>query len=694
MTAPEPYPRQHARTRRFTLGAPRDATVVESGRVVYLRSRAGDDPETCLWVHDGGASRLVADPRRLLADPGELPPAERARRERAREAAGGIVAYALDRAGRLAALALAGQLFVVDLDGGTHRRLAVAGPVFDPRPDPAGERVAYVSDRDLRVVDLATGADRCLAGEDDPDVSWGSAEFVAAEEMGRTRGFWWSPDGGRLLATRVDVGPVATWWIGDPAQPERQPTPVRYPAAGTANAVVDLVELGLDGSRRPVDWDGGGRYEYLADVVWQAGHPPLVVRQTRDQRRVAVSAVDGTGAVSDLRVIEDDTWVELVTGSPTWAGDRLVTVEDRGDARRVCVDGRPLGPTGLQVRAVVSADPGGVVVTATADPTELHVHRLGLDGTHRQLTHEPGVHQAVAAWPVVWITSATTDRPGTRTAVHRAGGAVEAIESRAETPTLRARPRFLRSGGRGLHSALLLPAGHDGESALPVLCDPYGGPHALRVVRAHNAHLGSQWLADAGFAVLVTDGRGTPARGPAWERAVHGDLAGPVLDDQLEALDEAAAAHPFLDLDRVAIRGWSFGGYLAALAVLRRPDRFHAAVAGAPVTTWRLYDTHYTERYLGHPAHHPDHYDRSDLVLQAGELRRPLLLIHGLADDNVVAAHTLRLSSSLLAAGRPHSVLPLPGVTHMTPQEVVAENLLLVELDFLFRALARSTGAG
>jgi dipeptidyl-peptidase-4 len=220
------------------------------------------------------------------------------------------------------------------------------------------------------------------------------------------------------------------------------------------------------------------------------------------------------------------------------------------------------------------------------------------------------------------------------------------------------------------------------------LLDPYGGPHALRVTRSHDAFLTSQWFADQGFVVIVTDGRGTPGRGTAWERAVNGDLAGPTLDDQIEALHAVADEFPVVDLDRVAIRGWSFGGYLAALAVLRRPDVFHAAIAGAPVTEWRLYDTHYTERYLGDPNEHADRYDANSLLPIAGDLTRPLLLIHGLADDNVVAAHTLQLSAALLATGRAHEVLPLVGVTHMTPQENVAENLLLHQLDFLRRTLA------
>jgi dipeptidyl-peptidase-4 len=224
--------------------------------------------------------------------------------------------------------------------------------------------------------------------------------------------------------------------------------------------------------------------------------------------------------------------------------------------------------------------------------------------------------------------------------------------------------------------------------------DPYGGPHMQRVVAAQSAFADSQWFAEQGFAVVVADGRGTPGRGPAWDRAVAGDLAGPVLEDQVAALMAAAARCADLDTGRVAIRGWSFGGYLAALAVLRRPDVFHAAVAGAPVTDWHLYDTHYTERYLGHPDRDRAAYEQSSLLGDAAKLQRPLLLIHGLADDNVTVAHTLRFSSALLVAGRPHSVLPLSGVTHMTPQEEVAENLLLLQVDFLHKALdvVRVTG--
>jgi dipeptidyl-peptidase-4 len=204
--------------------------------------------------------------------------------------------------------------------------------------------------------------------------------------------------------------------------------------------------------------------------------------------------------------------------------------------------------------------------------------------------------------------------------------------------------------------------------------------------------LEAQWFADQGFAVVVADGRGTPGRGPAFEREVHLDLAGPALEDQVDALQGAAQEVEELDRSRVGIRGWSFGGYLAALAVLARPDVFHAAVAGAPVTDWSLYDTYYTERFLGHPDAQPGAYRRSSLLPLAHGLRRPLLLVHGLADDNVFAAHTLALSSALLAGGRRHSVLPLPGITHVAGRDDVAEKLLLAQVDFFRRALAGPPG--
>jgi dipeptidyl-peptidase 4 len=366
----------------------------------------------------------------------------------------------------------------------------------------------------------------------------------------------------------------------------------------------------------------------------------------------------------------------------------LVSAADRDGARRLMVNDQPVTPDDLQVRAVLEADAESILFQANPidDATSLHVWRRSHDGTLTALTDEPGIHTLAERGGTSATRSATLGEPGATHLVTHSSGAARTLESFAETPLVTPNVQFFRSDVTGLTSALLLPHDHDG-SPLPVLLDPYGGPHALRVQNSFNAFVASQWFADQGFAVLVTDNRGTPGRGSVWERAVHGDLATAPLDDQIEALQYVARETAVLDRCRVAIRGWSFGGYLAALAVLRRPDVFHAAIAGAPVTEWRLYDTHYTERYLGDPNVSAGQYDASSLLPLAGDLKRPLLLIHGLADDNVVAAHTLRLSSALLTAGKPHEVLPLVGATHMATQEQVAENLLLHQLDFLRRSL-------
>jgi len=692
------YPRQSARTQRFTLGAPRNFSVAPDGsRVVFLRTGSGTDRTTMLWVADVGShtlsERVVADPRDLFSGNEELSAAERARRERAREGAGGVVGYATDSAVTLAAFALSGGLYVADLSGGGVRALDVAEPVIDPRPDPTGRQIAYVSAGAVRVVGVDGTGDREVGGQDaGGDVSWGLAEFIAAEEMGRFRGYWWSPEGDALLVARVDNGPVHRWHIADPARPGDRPAEIAYPAAGTPNARVSLHLLRLDGSSTEVRWDRD-RFEYLNSVHWSGNGNPLLLVQSRDQRTTQILEVEpNSGATAPLHTETDPIWIDLIDGVPAWSGTgELIRAADSGDVRRLHVGARVVSAD-LQVRAYLGTVDGDPLFVASADdPTETHVYLAGPNGPIR-LSGFAGVHTATSGGSVVVLASSSLDWPGRRTFVLRSGVVVGEIASHAATPPLSPAPRLLRTGARQVRTALLLPTGHTPGTRLPVLMDPYGGPHAQRVTAARNAFNESQWWADQGFAVVVADGRGTPGRGTSFERAVAGDLAAPVLEDQVEALQAVAAEYPDLDLSRVGIRGWSFGGYLAALAVLRRPDVFHAAVAGAPVTDWALYDTHYTERYLGTPEDNPEAYARSSLLAEAPALTRPLLLVHGLADDNVVAAHTLQLSSALLAAGRPHQVLPLSGVTHMTPQEVVAENLLLFQLEFLRQALGLTSG--
>ena len=734
------FPRRWARTRRFSLGEPRDIKVsADGGRVAFLRSQGPEDPLNCLWVLDvdTGEERLIFDPRQAvggrgqLTDEPDLPAAERARRERVRETGEGVVSYDADSGLAVAVFALGGSLWRADLDTGSATALRARPGSFDPRLSPDGRRVAYGSGSGLRVVD-EHGADRWVIDEPVGAVTWGRAELVAAEEMGRTRGFWWSPDSTRLIVQRTDETPVQTWWISSPADPDLTPAEIRYPAAGTANAEVTLAIFNLeDGSRVDVDWpaapdgtavagpagapsapdsdrtpgarsagvsaaaglvgdpvEGSGGWEYLAGVDWSADGLVLVV-QSRDQRQLAVLDVDpDTGACRLRRLVSDDCWVDLVPGAFRLAAGRLVTVEDRGSSRRLCAGGRALTPHGVQVRRVVAADEAGTVVTASTGPTDVQVARVSWEGDLEWLTEGPGVNGAAAGGDTAVLVRRSLEHPGSVVTVRSDRAADRVIANRAAASGLDHNVEIVALGSRSLTAAVVLPASAGADDRLPVLVDPYGGPHAQRVMWSRALFDVPQWFAEQGFAVVIVDGRGTPGRGPEFERAVRGDLAGPVLQDQIDGLEAAAARDPRLDLSRVAIRGWSFGGYLAALAVLRRPDVFHAAVAGAPVTDWRLYDTHYTERYLGHPDAEPANYDRTDLTPAAPGLERPLLLIHGLADDNVAAAHTLRLSRALLEAGRPHTVLPLSGVTHMTPQKKVAENLLLRELHFLQTALS------
>jgi dipeptidyl-peptidase 4 len=681
--------RLQARTQRFTLGTPRGFQVSPDGsRVLFLRSASGEDRQHILWKLDvaSGEETRLADPDVLLGGHEELSPEERARRERSREQAGGVVGNATDADVRIAAFALSGKVFVADAVTGEVRGLATEGPVIDPRPDPTGTHVAYVAGNALRVVAVDGSGDRALAEPDGPDQACGVAEFIAAEEMGRARGFWWSPDGTRLLVAFTDKSAVRRWHIADPANPDAEPNVVSYPAAGTDNVTVRLAIIGLDGSRVEVD---RGEYEYFVTAHWSASGPLLIAQQPRDQRRMEVRAVDAdTGATTVLAEDSDESWVEIVPGVPAWTTDeRLVRVAVADGWNRLVVDGKEVTPPGMQVRSVldVGAD---VLFTASADdPTQVHVYRWADDGI-TQMSTSDGVHGASRGGDVTVLAAWSLEHAGPKVSVLRGGEAVGEVTSLAVEPPLTPNVRLMTVGERDLRVALLYPTGHQPGTKLPVLLDPYGGPHAQRVLSTRNSYLGAQWLADQGFAVLIADGRGTPGRGAAWEREIAFDFAGVTLADQVDALQAVAAEEPDLDLSTVAIRGWSYGGYLAALAVLRRPDVFHAAIAGAPVTEWRLYDTHYTERYLGHPDEKPDVYDRNSLIDDAPNLERPLLVIHGLADDNVVVAHSVRLSAALVAAGRPHALLPLPGVTHMTPQDdEVAENFMLMQIRWLRTAL-------
>ncbi|MGW1128810.1 prolyl oligopeptidase family serine peptidase [Streptomyces sp. NPDC002526] len=701
----DPFPDQFARTRRFSLGVPRQFTVSPDGeRILFVRGTSGTDPVSRLWLYGNGAERMLADPLGpgfTEEGPGEVPPEERARRERAHETSSGVVSYATDASVNLAVLALAGTLWLVPTDGTAPRRLPTAGPAVDPRPSPDGSLIAYVSGGALRTVRADGTGDRALAGPDGAHITYGLSDYVSQESIGRTRGYWWSPRGDALLVARTDTSGVHRRYLTDPAHPERPPRELAYPAAGTPNAKVSLHLVRLSGERTPVrlpEAAGDGHpeaawtdraFEYVVAADWD-DRGPLVSVQTRDQRSVHVLAVDeATGDTTTVHRAHDPAWVALRPGTPLRlpSGALVVPAHPGGDTQGLDIGGAPT-PPGLEVREVLGAADGRVYFTGGDEPTEVHVWSYDTTGGGPvRVSGVPGVHTAAVGGPVVVLDSRTPD--GHTVSVLRDGAEAGRIAVLAEEPLVVPRPLALSLGARELRSRLYLPSWHaPGDGPLPVLLSPYAG-HGMQVVLKVRTWWTAvaQWFAEQGFAVLVTDGRGTPGRGEAWEKSVHGDRLTAVLDDQIDALHAVAADRPELDLTRVAMRGWSFSGYLAAAAVLRHPEVFHAAVAGAAPADRRLYDTHWEERFLGHPDVLPENYDRNSLLDEAASLTRPLMLVHGLGDDNVTVAHTLRLSSALLAAGRPHTVLPLSGAGHLVGRDRTASGLLRLELDFLRRSL-------
>ncbi|MFD8482102.1 prolyl oligopeptidase family serine peptidase [Kitasatospora sp. NPDC059673] len=693
MTHTDPFLALSAATGRFSYGSPRAVTLAaDASRALFLRSTGPTDPVERLWSYDlaDGQERLIADPLDLAPDRtgaiADLPAVERRLRERIRLWAPGIGSFAATADLATAVFALDGRLFRCETGTGACTELPVAGPAFDPRPNPDGSFVAYVADDALHL----TPGGRLSPAD---GARWGVAEFAATEELGRTRGHWWSPDGTALLTARVDESPLPLRHLGDPAHPEQEPDTFAYPQAGGPNADVQLWVLRLSGARTQLRWDDA-EFPYVLAAGWEGdGEILLTVADRLQQRILLLSADPATGVTRELSCTEDEFWVDPLPGTPLRLPDgRVLTSADTPAARGLALDGKPLTDERLQVRRVVGPWQGGLLVEAgDGDPADQHVFLLDPDGgAPERLTEGPGVHTVAAHGEgVLLLTSATLD--GVRRELRRHGIRTAFPDLAAELP-YRPTPLLARVTEHGLPSAVLYPRGHVAGRRLPVLLDVYGGPGYQAVAHEPRRWQLKQWWADQGFAVVTVDNRGTPFVSPEFTRAIFRRFSQVAIDDQVAALQALGAAHPDLDLSRVGVRGWSYGGYFAAMAVLRRPDVFHAASAGAPPTDFRLYDTAYTERYLGLPQENPQGYEADCLLADAPSLTRPLLLIHGLADDNVHPSHTLLLSQALTRTGRPHAVLPLPGVSHMLPDGEL-ERVAAVELDFLRRELGATPSA-
>src|SRR5262245_11668557 len=702
----------YGRSYGFRLGRPTALAPTPGGdEVLFLRS-GPESFERDLYAFDlaSGEERVVLTARAILQGAEErLSAEERARRERMRLVAGGIASFSLSKDGRRILAPLSGRLFVVERASGAVKELPGGGFPVDPRFSPDGRLVASVRDGELTVADVDRGALRRLTRGAGGAVEHGLAEFVAQEEMGRYEGYWFSPDSRSLAYQETDASEVELLQVADPANPEVPPAAFRYPRAGRANAKVRLGIVPVAGGRTTwVRWDAD-RYPYLARVVWEEAEAPLsILVQNRAQTEEVLLAVDpATGATRELLVERDPAWLNLDEGVPRWFPDgrSFLWTTERGGAwqlERRDRDGRLLAtltPPDFGYRALLDVDPerGTALVQASPDPTQAWLWRVPLDpsrGAPEPLTREVGEHQAVAAEDHGTQVRVSSTRDGReRFAVVRADGSVAGeLRSVAAQAPFAPRLEWVTVGELGFHAVIVRPRDFRQGARYPVVVSVYGGPLARVVGSAPREYLLEQWLADRGFVVVSLDGRGTPGRGRAWERALRGRIGELPLEDQVAGLRALGARYPELDLSRVGIFGWSFGGYLSALAVLLRPDVFHAAVAGAPVADWRDYDTHYTERYLGLPDEAASDYDRASLLTHAPALRRPLLLIHGTADDNVLFTHSVKLSDALFRAGRDHEFLPLSGLTHMVPDPVVTTRLYARIAEFLQRHLEAPSG--
>ena len=685
---------QYTATLRFTLGTPQAIRVVPGGRaVLFLRSGPRSFVRSLYELNpQTGYERLLASATQLLGGGEErLSAEEKARRERARLTARGIAAYDMPEDGAHVLVPLSDRLFVIERSTGAVRELPAGGGYpLDPRFSPDGARIACVRGDDLYVIDVATGSQRRLTGGGRSTLSHGVAEFVAQEEMGRREGYWWSPDGQALAYEEADTSKVEVFHIADPMHPEHPADAWPYPRPGRDNAVVRLgVVPAAGGGTTWVVWDRA-RYPYLAAVRWQRGGPLTLLVQNREQTEERLLAADpATGATRTLLTESDAAWLNLEATVPRWLedGSGLLWISERTGEPRLELragDGAPrrwLTPPGFGLRALAGVDAAGgaAYVVASADPTEEHLWRVPLGGGQPvRLTSEPGMHAAVFARDGSASVWSETLLSGERrwSVRRRDGGETGRLSSVAERPPFFPRLELTTLGPLAFHAAIFRPRAFEAGRRYPVLVSVYAGPLVQTVRRdPWGAYLLDQWIADHGFVVLTLDGRGTPGRGRAWERVIKGNLIDVQLADQVAGLQAAGARYPEMDLSRAGIFGWSFGGYFSAMAAMRRPDVYRAAVAGAPVCDWRDYDTHYTERYLGLPQANPEGYRLSSVETWCPGLRVPLLVVHGTADDNVYFMHSLKLTDALFRAGRPYDFLVLPGFTHMVPDAAVQRAL-------------------
>lgn len=673
--------------------SPRLPKLSPDGRyATMLRNRDSDRDRYDLWAVDTttGQARMLVDSERLGTG-AALSEEEMMRRERARVSGQrGIVTYDWSPDGRAILVPLDGDLYLAALDGNVRRLTETEATELDAQVSETGRYVSFVRGQNLHIIDAASGTERQLTQDGGGTVSWGSAEFVAQEEMDRNTGHWWSPNDRYVAVARVDEAQVRTVTRTAIGAEGTRVFEQRYPAAGTPNALVDLYVIAADGSGR-VKVDLGSEPDYyLARVDWTAdGSALLVQRQSRDQRRLDMLRVDpATGRSTILFSETAETWLNLHSNLRPLADGSLIWTSERDGFSHIYRfrNGRWTQLTRGQwmVREIEGVDErtGRIYFTGNMD-TPLGDHLYWVD------VRRPRTPQRVTE--AGWWNDAEMDDASTRALIFRSNPDQPRQVYLADTSGRRlawieenrldqnhpyapylashATPAFgtIRAeDGTELHYKLLSPPREPGRR-YPVFVQVYGGPGAGRqVTRAWTNPL-HQYLVDRGWIVFSIDGRGSPDRGKAFEDAIHRAMGGVEVRDQLAGV-QWLRGQDYVDADRIAVYGWSYGGYMTLRLLQGAPGTYAAGIAGAPVTRWELYDTHYTERYLGNPATDAAPYTASNAVA-VDRIADPLLLIHGMADDNVVFENSTTLIGALQQRSIPFDMMVYPGATHRVSGE-------------------------
>ena len=672
---------QYAASGRFRNGAPRSFSITDRG-VYFLQSTGPTDPVLQLKHLDinSGEISVIFNPADVAIDT-DLPAAEKARRERLRESGAGVTAYSTSKAGTELVFALNGSLFVLQFKAELEIAIADLADVFDPQLSSDGATIACVRNGAVWVIPTAHLQLGYQITPNDNHV-WGSADFLSAEEFGRSNGFWFSPDGEKLLVQYFDDSMVSQISLTDLAQPTKAIAESKFAFAGTNNPKIGLRIFSARTGSQTISWDIEN-FPYCSQAGWSDNSTVYAVVLDRAQQQSHHLQFDLNAGAKVIDVVSSQTWVESSPKLHRTHGSTRWDIRDDfvANQRRLYKNGEAITESNWYVRAIGFSTAEVAVIEAAQHSAINQLIKITADQAIELTSADYYSSLLVANDDVLVLmqTNFTTD-PSYQVI---AGEKSFAIEDLSFAPNIAINLTRLQDTNTN-RSVVLLPENPTGP--LPVIMSPYGGPHAQLVLATKRKYALDQWFANQGFAVIVSDGLGSPGVSVHWEHAIAKNFTAS-LDCQIAALQQADQELPgMLDLNRVGIRGWSFGGYLSALATMVRPDIFKVAVAGAPVTEWRLYDSAYTERYLGHPANDPETYDRNSLLtLQPTQIGK-LLIVHGLADDNVLAAHSLQLSAHLIRLGLQHQFLPLSNVTHMTPQVSVTETLMKTELD-MFKQL-------